>query len=150
MNAVTLAAAQLLVLSWQASPLPEPTPPVTAKVTGVMVVPVEPLRSEPAPGVRVILMPVRRNAEGLLQPDLQGARDCEEPNPPEDKEPYSFCTAATDTEGRFAFAGVKPGLYVVTSGKEAAARKLAMFGKRVVCELRAGLTFDVGRLEVQK
>jgi len=108
-------------------------------------------RGEPAPGVRVTLMAVRRNAEGLLEPDLKGSRDCEQPTPPAGQEPYGFCTAMTDPEGRFMFAGVKPGLYVLTSSKEAAAsRKLAAFGKRAVCELRAGMTVDVGSVEVEK
>lgn len=153
MNALFLAAPAVLVLaSWQPSPVPSADAPATAKVTGVMVVmKLDRGRGEPAPGVRVTLMAVRRNAEGLLEADLRGSRDCEEPTPPVGREPYGFCTAVTDPEGRFVFAGVKPGLYVLTSSNEAAAhRKLATFGKRAVCDLRAGMTHDVGNVEVEK
>lgn len=151
MNALLLAAPALLVLaSWQPSPVPGADPLATAKVTGVMVR-LDRGRGEPAPGVRVTLMAVRRNAEGLLEAELGGSRDCEQPTQPVGQEPYGFCTAVTDPEGQFAFAGVKPGLYVLTSSTEAAAhRKLATFGKRAICELRAGMTHDVGSVEVEK
>jgi protocatechuate 3,4-dioxygenase beta subunit len=116
-----------------------------------MVVRLDSGRGEPVPGVRVTLMAVRRNAEGLLVAALEGLQDCQAPSPPVGQESYGFCTATTNEEGRFEFEGVKPGLYVLTSSKEAAtSRKLPTFGKRVVCELRAGMTVDVGRVEMEK
>jgi len=152
MNALLLAAPALLALATgPAVQEPSADDPTTARVTGTMIVKHDTGSADPAPGVRVTLMAVRRNAEGLLEAALEGLKDCPGTPAPAGQEPYGFCTAMTNAEGRFAFEGVKPGLSVLTSSKEAAsARKLPTFGKRAVCELRAGMTVDVGRVEVDK
>jgi len=151
MNGFALAAPALLALATgSAVQAPSADDPTIAKVAGTMVLSLERGRGEPAAGAQVTLMAVRRNAEGLLEAALEGLKDCKAPIQSEGQEPYGFCTATTNAEGRFEFAGMKPGLYVLTSSKEAAtSRKLPNFGHRAVCELRAGMTTDVGRVQVQ-
>ena len=152
MNALLVAAPALLALiTGLVVQEPSADEATLAKVTGTMVTGPDKNRGEPAPGVQVTLIAVRRNAEGLLEAALEGLRDCKAPVVAGGQEPYGFCVGTTNAEGRFEFAGMKPGLYVLTSDKDAAkTRKLPDFGHRAVCELRAGMTTDVGRVQVQK
>lgn len=151
MNVLLLAAP--IILAVAAAPVvqqPGVDETTIAKVTGTMVSGPDKNLGKPAPGVEVTLIAVRRNAQGMLEAALEGLKDCKAPVVPTGQEPYGFCVGTTDAEGRFLFAGMKPGLYVLTSDKDAAkTRKLPDFGHRAVCELRAGMTNDVGRVQVQ-
>jgi hypothetical protein len=151
MNILLLAAPVILAVA--AAPVvqqPDVDETTIARVTGTMVSGPDKNRGEPAPGVQVTLIAARRNTEGLLEAALEGLKDCKAPVVAGGQEPYGFCVGTTNAEGRFEFSGMKPGLYVLTSDKDAAkTRKLPDFGHRAVCELRAGMTNDVGRVQIQ-
>lgn len=151
MNALILSAAALLLIpSPQAAEAQVADLPGTANVTGTIVTKAG-IGGEPGVGVRVTLMAVRRNAEALLEPDTENLKACEPAGPSGKREPYSFCTVVTDKNGRFSFEGVRPGLYALTPDKEAeASGKLAPFGKRAICQLRADMTHDIGQVEIEK